>query len=186
MAPEINSRVCKKCQAEKPLSEFVIKKSGKVEHCKACYAARHLMYMKTKRRSDPIFAAKIRQNEIRSRSRPGPRLTVMFNALKNGALKRGIPFSLARSDLERLADRQNWKCAQTGILLDLTHGRGQLPFGPTIDRIDSKRGYESGNVQLVCYLYNVAKNRFTDADVMKFALSLVEFHQMNVPIWRAA
>jgi hypothetical protein len=96
--------------------------------------------------------------------------------LKAGAKRRNIPFLLSKSDIADLAKKQDWKCGRTGIPLDLSiavNGK-RVPFGPSIDRIDGARGYEPGNIQLVCLLYNFCKNEFTDADVLKLARALVE------------
>jgi hypothetical protein len=166
---------CTKCGQDKLRSEFRVHKGGRIEkQCDECRRVGHLKYIKERRKIDPAFRATIRRNEIKSRSNPNNRATIMFNALRAGANKRGITFNIAKADIEALAEKQNWKCAKTNIPLDLTHGCGQLPFGPTIDRIDSQIGYQFDNIQLVCYIYNVAKNRFTDADVLTFALALVD------------
>jgi hypothetical protein len=99
----------------------------------------------------------------------------MLTTRKRDARLRGIPFSITRSDIEVLAEQQDWKCARTGLPLDLTACDGMKPFGPSIDRIDNSYGYEPGNIQLVCYMYNSAKNQFTDADVLRFASALLTY-----------
>jgi hypothetical protein len=43
----------------------------------------------------------------------------------------------------------------------------------SVDRIDNTRGYEAGNIQLVCWAYNRAKGASTDAAVLRMALELV-------------
>jgi transposase-like protein len=42
------------------------------------------------------------------------------------------------------------------------------PFKPSVDRIDSAKGCTKDNVQIVWLIENYAKNRFTDADVLRF------------------
>lgn len=61
----------------------------------------------------------------------------------------------------------------TGIPFDFSTGEGTKPFGPAIDRIDSKKGYSIENIRLVCNLFNFAKNRYTDDDVLRMAIALV-------------
>lgn len=106
------------------------------------------------------------------------RIDRIFKTIKAGSVKRGMSFILIKSDIEKLAERQNWKCLQTGISFDFTQGEGRRPFGPTIDRIDNTRGYEPGNIQLVCNLYNYCKNEHTTDDVFTFASALVEHHRI--------
>lgn len=108
------------------------------------------------------------------------RLTAMFSTLKSSAEKRGIPFAILKSDIATLAEKQQWRCAQTGIPLNLTYGNGQQPFGPTIDRIDNDIGYEPGNIQLVCFMYNCAKNQFTTSDVFRLARALIDQQQKTL------
>lgn len=107
------------------------------------------------------------------------RISRMFATRKSDARKRGIPFILLKSDITALAEKQNWKCAQTGIALDLLVGAGVRPFGPSIDRIDNARGYEPGNIQLVCFMYNCAKGAFEDDDVFEFADALLK-HSLTI------
>lgn len=40
--------------------------------------------------------------------------------------------------------------------------RNTDPHVVSIDRIDNDLGYVRGNVELVCYAYNVAKNKYTE------------------------
>ena len=114
------------------------------------------------------------------------RITRMLTTRKRDARLRGISFSLSRSDIESLVEAQNWKCARTGLPLDLTACDGIKPFGPSLDRIDNARGYEPGNIQLVCYMYNAAKNQFTDADVLQFAKALLNHSDDAIEAFKRA
>lgn len=102
------------------------------------------------------------------------RLTRMYCTRKRDSRLRGISFSISKSDIGDLAEQQGWRCARTGISLDLTASDGMKPFGPSLDRINNNIGYEPGNIQLVCYMYNSAKNQFTDEDVLRFASELLK------------
>lgn len=68
--------------------------------------------------------------------------------------------------------KRGFKCAQTGIPLHLNN-KGTSPWAPSIDRIDPKKGYSPENVQVVCYMYNTAKNKFDPTDVERMAKALV-------------
>ena len=72
---------------------------------------------------------------------------------------------------------ENEYCVMTGIKFVLTGGRH--PFSPSLDRIDSTKGYTKDNVQLVTWMYNTAKGQFTHDDVLIMAHALLEKH---VPI----
>jgi hypothetical protein len=43
----------------------------------------------------------------------------------------------------------------------------------SIDKIDPKKGYTLENSRVVVWIYNAAKNIFTDEDVMRMANALV-------------
>jgi hypothetical protein len=56
------------------------------------------------------------------------------------------------------------RCALSGIPFDLApHGAStRRPFAPSLDRIDSARGYHRGNVRLVCCAVNYLMNEWGD------------------------
>lgn len=54
------------------------------------------------------------------------------------------------------------KCSVTGIPFEETGA-----FIPSIDRVDSSKGYFKDNVQIVCWIYNRAKCDGTDDDVWR-------------------
>lgn len=60
---------------------------------------------------------------------------------------------------------QKGKCAITGIKLSL---KRKTIFSVSIDRIDSSKAYELGNIQLVCYGANLAKNSFSNEEAINF------------------
>ena len=58
---------------------------------------------------------------------------------------------------------QNNKCALTKIDFDIPTERNShkaSPFAPSLDRIDSNRGYTKDNVRIVCVAVNYALNEF--------------------------
>ncbi len=73
-------------------------------------------------------------------------------------------------------------CEQTRLPLSLEIGNrdplgGRNPWFASIDRIDSSLGYTETNCQMVCAMYNFAKQDWNDADVLKMARSLVKARQ---------
>lgn len=47
-------------------------------------------------------------------------------------------------------------------------GIGKNPFQPSLDRIDSERGYEVGNIRIVWLIENYARNNFSDDQLIEF------------------
>lgn len=52
--------------------------------------------------------------------------------------------------------RRNYRCALTNMKFSLTKAGSRLnTYGPSLDRIDSSKGYEKGNVRIVVFAANV-------------------------------
>lgn len=83
------------------------------------------------------------------------------NKIRNAA-DRGLEFSLTYSEFKRIYTRKT--CAYTGIQLmsiGLRSGSEDTPPNArTIDRVDNKRGYVSGNCVCVSHVANQAKSLF--------------------------
>ena len=62
-------------------------------------------------------------------------------------------------------------CEVTGIYLSSPLEKG--PFAPSIDRIDSSKGYKPWNCRVVCLTYNYAKHTWGDEDVLTMAQAFV-------------
>lgn len=77
--------------------------------------------------------------------------------------KKKIEFELSTDFIVEMWEKQNGKCALTQIEFlipqERTGGKAS-PFAPSIDRIDSSKGYEKDNVRLVCVAVNYALNEF--------------------------
>ena len=70
--------------------------------------------------------------------------------------------------------KQNGKCVWTGIPLVINTGKTNLNYWhlASLDRIDSKKPYEEGNVQFVCLPLNYAKGNKTDEELVLFLNSI--------------
>lgn len=81
---------------------------------------------------------------------------------RKGAKQRGIPFLLSPEDLADVLTQQGNKCAITKIQFNTLKPGGLRirPWIPSIDRKNSKRGYERSNIRVVCAFANVAMNGF--------------------------
>ena len=71
-------------------------------------------------------------------------------------------------------------CQRSGIPFSFPDGKsGTRAFTPSLDRIDNSKGYIPGNVQVVLWMYNRAKGRDRDADVLRMAKALVKQHRIR-------
>lgn len=95
--------------------------------------------------------------------------TMYFNAERRAALS-GKPFTITPGDLLDLIRRADGKCQVSGLPLET--GGSRLPFAPSLDRIDCAKGYEAGNVRIVCHILNIAMNTWGLPPVLKLVHAL--------------
>lgn len=91
-----------------------------------------------------------------------------INQWKSNATKRKLDYDVEKEYLQLLYEKQNGKCAYTGIELlspttykEYNSGVGS-PYNISLDRIDSKKGYIYGNLQFVCVWVNSSKGNMPD------------------------
>lgn len=82
--------------------------------------------------------------------------------------------------LKELWETQEGICPFTGWGLILPYGalgfkEGSDPLNASLDRINCAQGYLEGNVRFISVMANLARNRFTDAQVREFCQAVVAF-----------
>lgn len=84
--------------------------------------------------------------------------TRLLNRSKDNSYCHGFEHNLTKEYIEDLLKQQNYKCFYTGELLE----DGKNIFTqPSIDRIDSNKGYIKGNVVICTVIANTTKNDLT-------------------------
>lgn len=103
----------------------------------------------------------------------------IFQRAKCRAKRDEITFTITEEEVLRLL--LVGKCAQSGILFDLQGKKNTFrnPFAPSIDRIDSMLGYEKGNVQLVCNMFNSGKGEHDEIDFIAMCIAVAQLNQDN-------
>ena len=81
------------------------------------------------------------------------------------SVRYSIEFGISFEYVFALADAAGWACVVTGLPFSLRRvgTRQSMPFSPSIDRIESDKGYVEGNVRVVCLAANYALNEWGDA-----------------------
>lgn len=70
---------------------------------------------------------------------------------------------------------QDGACAVSGMQMTKDRAK-RSPHAPSIDRIDSEKGYTPDNCRLVCYIVNCAKNMFTDLEFLEMCEAVTRKH----------
>ena len=192
MAGDIILKECSKCRKEKPLLSFYkdrANKSGLQYSCISCQTVRNVVYrknhpgyFKTKGKEKyqnnlkdaPDFNRKryladqetfLSRRDQYARTVRG-RLQALHDAARDRSKKRKKEYLLSVDYLEKIYNKQEGKCALTGIEFTLERNpNGEhfyLPWSPSLDRIESSGHYTEENVRLVCVIVNLALNKFGD------------------------
>lgn len=90
------------------------------------------------------------------------RIVALVGKARIRARVKGREFALNDAWIDKAA--QQTHCAVSGIefVIEQRSDWSRDPRGPSIDRIDSKRGYTPDNTRLVCSFVNIAKAEMTD------------------------
>ena len=80
--------------------------------------------------------------------------------VKNSKKVNILNSDLVKEDLINLFKKQKGKCAISGIEMTYITGKGtgMIPNNISVDRIDSLKGYNKDNIQLVCSIVNIMKS----------------------------
>lgn len=162
-------RVCGKSQNEVPF-----RKHGNI--CLACFSEYNKQYCqrnRSKLKSNKRRYYATNKDTLRKKANaywqgsPEAFLSDAFHRAKESAARRfgsrarTLSFELTREYLIELYHQQKGLCALSGIPME--HKWDNL-CSISVDRIDSKLGYVSGNVQLVCKWVNLAKQRHSNEE----------------------
>ena len=98
------------------------------------------------------------------------RVYSLYESAKDRSAKKNMVFEITLDYLLEKYEKQEGKCEMTGIPFTSERNpdgkRFYMPYSPSLDRIDSNKGYTKDNVRLVCVIVNLALNVFGE-DVFK-------------------
>lgn len=99
----------------------------------------------------------------------------LMKSIKSSAKIRSLDFSIDAKFLNSLFDRQNGKCALSGMELIMPEPNKKNAWTASVDRIDSSKGYVEGNVQWVHKKINMMKQDLSDEEFVDFCKQVVEY-----------
>ena len=152
------NKFCRTCKDTKPLEEFVKSKTGKngtLNICKPCKSRQSREYMLLDGNYER--SQKIRNYNLNNNLTT--RLKHIHQTAKNRTGKNGREFAISHNDIEELWNKQEGRCALSNIPMTTVSGSSEVV---SVDRIDNEYGYTTDNIQLVCSMVNLGKNRLTN------------------------
>jgi len=101
---------------------------------------------------------------------------------KKRAYDADILYTLTVEEILELGMQSNWRCAVTGMKFkqDKLEDVSMRPYMPSIDRINSSRGYTKDNCRLVCVATNFALNSWGETVLRELAISYVRHKKIKI------
>jgi hypothetical protein len=105
----------------------------------------------------------------------GKDLTRIYVKAKENAKARGIEFSINRDHVVMLFGKAGNRCQITGIPFNAFRpvGSTKRPWFPSLDRIDSSKGYTLDNCRMVCVAVNFAMGEWGEWVLRAIAEAIV-------------
>lgn len=154
---------CKRCKTYRPLSNFYENASDikcrnyYSSNCKDCESERK----RTKREE---LYDNDKERFIKS----------LLQGCKTRALKDNkFKFDLTLDQVLELWDKQNGKCAISGLDMTTIRGKGKMILNASIDRIVPGNDYTISNIQLVCSHVNMMKSDLTEEELLEFCEAII-------------
>jgi hypothetical protein len=100
-----------------------------------------------------------------------------YNNFKSRALKRKLAWEIDPQFISDMLERQQFKCALSGLELVVPADGHSYRGNLSIDRIDSKKGYTKDNVQLVLGRVNMMKGIYDQEEFIRLAEAIVKHNK---------
>jgi len=101
----------------------------------------------------------------------------ILKMLRDRIKRKPRDFNLTLEYLKEIWDKQNGKCPFTNFDLELRTYKNDSQLNiksASLDRIDNSKGYVQGNVRFVSVMFNFARNKFSDEEVIEFAQAVIK------------
>ena len=96
---------------------------------------------------------------------------ILYLSAQNRAKKRQTECTITEQDI---TIPKNCPCFNKPLEKKFKAGkRGASPYAPSLDRIDNKKGYIKGNVQVISYKANTMKGNATPEELLQFAFWII-------------
>lgn len=174
---------CISCNIDKPLTDWYLRKSGTAlgRKCKECKRKdQREKSMIPEKRARRLVKQKAYMSENRekfkeylveySKTKKGRAKQLLASAKKRG---KTMGIDIDEAFVLELLDSENCSVTNIPFQYHQIDGLSRNPFSPSLDRIDSSRGYFKDNVRLVIWQYNLMKGEITDEQLYSICKEVV-------------
>jgi hypothetical protein len=98
---------------------------------------------------------------------------------KNGRRKSKLTMEEFMNEWQQQFEKYGLYCPKTGQLMTYIKGSGQILTNISVDRINSTRDYEKGNVQFVCLAYNTIKNKYPEPVLVTWCKRIIKNYEVE-------
>lgn len=180
---------CKECHKEKEKARVRIKPFNGIGelYCKTCkqYKSLSNFYENSsniKCRNYYSNECKDCESKRKKRSRIvsyDNNIEKFFTGLLNGCKGRArrsknFNFDLTLEQVLDLYEKQNHKCALSGLEMTTIKGSGHLILNASIDRIDPGKDYSISNIRLICNHVNMMRSNLSDEELLMFCKNILD------------
>lgn len=164
---DVGELYCHTCNQYKPISEFNKGEKNKSRlnysrECKECESKRKTIE----------FANVTCDNKNKFLKR-------LTYGCKTRALKHKLKYNLTPEFIISLYDKQNGKCALSGIDMTTIMQSGKKIYNASIDRIIPNLGYIQSNVRLVCSQVNMMRSNLEDSEVINICKAIISHGELK-------
>lgn len=171
-------RTCGECNLDKPYEDYYLRENGSPmgKLCRDCVLTRNRTYsMLPEVREKRLARQKVYSEENKEvskqylkdyyKSKKG-RAKSMMKTAKRRSSKFSEETDLTEDYILDILENQDY-CSVTGLKFDYEQQSKYKcnPMAPSIDRIDSTKGYRKDNVRMVIWQYNLMKGEMSDDDL---------------------
>lgn len=169
-----SSKICTSCGEEKDIELYGIDKTcrnGIKNICKTCIA-KYKQKIKDRANEQRRNVSQERRNERNRLTREWLKSNVekaILKQCKARSVRKGIEFNIELEDII---------IPEYCPLLEekLEPGtKEDYYFSPSVDRLDSSKGYIKGNIRIISMLANTMKNCATEEQLLKFSKNIIKY-----------
>lgn len=184
---EESLKTCVKCNQLKNVTEYHKDSSspdGFNNRCKSCvnqynrdrynsnpeFKKQHSQRMKNRTESELEKARKSGRNWYNT---PKGRAKTILKGIRERNTKYSEEIDFDEDYLIELIERGYCEVTKIPFVLGSVKDGAKKPFSPSIDRIDSSKGYCKENIRLVLWQVNLMKGELSDDELLDFCYSII-------------